>query len=373
MNAIIKEQNKISNTPSSINVSDFRISILDWYDKHQRALPWRATQTECKNAYHTWLSEIMLQQTTVQAVIPYFMKFTEKWPSIQDLANANDDDVLSEWAGLGYYARARNLLKCARRLVEPPYNGQFPVDVKELEKLPGIGPYTAAAISSIAFDQPSTVVDGNIERVISRVFAITKPLPDSKKKIFKKANMLSESRTDRPGDYAQALMDLGATICTPKTPKCMICPIKGFCHAYKNGIQETLPKKKIRARKPTRNGQVLWIKRKEDGAVLFEKREDNRMLGGMYGLPGTIWDNKDRPSEFTPDLLNLFEIKPSPNHKKQHITHSFTHFHLRLAIYQANLNEGVNKIPKKYFWIPEADLKTVKLPTLFRKVVAQQL
>lgn len=370
MTPAYKGQNKVSNIDLSFSVSDFRNRILTWYDKHARILPWRATQTDTRNAYYTWLSEIMLQQTTVQAVIPYFVSFIEKWPNIHDLARAKDEDVMKMWAGLGYYARARNLLKCARIISEYPYNGVFPKQIDELEKLPGIGPYTASAIASIAYDRPACVVDGNIERILSRIFAIQTPLPESKKQINDMASVLSEKRTDRPGDYAQALMDLGATICTPKSPKCMICPVKELCIACQNNIAHELPRKKPKAIKPLRHGRVFWIER-EDGAVLFETRKPERMLGGMAGLPGSKWDHKQNPDQpdIADDIFSLVKDNITASHK-EHIGHTFTHFHLKLQIVETNTPDKNYEVRPPYFWVLKDDLDTLGLPSLFKKVVA---
>jgi A/G-specific adenine glycosylase len=234
----------VSPKQNKIDIDVFRKKILSWYNKHQRALPWRTSSKDKKkgikpNPYHVWLSEIMLQQTTVVTVGPYFEKFIQKWPTIHDLAKAERDEVMHEWAGLGYYARARNLHKCAQT-VSVELGGEFPEEQSELEKLSGIGGYTSAAIAAIAFDKPANVVDGNIERVMSRIYAIKEPLPDSKVRLKELAAGLSDERKDHPGDYAQALMDLGATICTPKSPKCMLCPVNDLCEARKLGIESDL-------------------------------------------------------------------------------------------------------------------------------------
>ena len=342
--------------------------MLDWYDKNRRVLPWRATETERRNPYYTWLSEIMLQQTTVQAVVPYFLKFTQKWPDIQALANADDDEVMAAWAGLGYYARARNLLKCARTIASPAFNCRFPETRRELEMLPGIGPYTSAAITSIAFDRPAVVIDGNIERVVSRLFAIETPLPDSESEILEKASVLSESREDRPGDFAQSLMDIGATICTPTRPKCFSCPIIQDCKAYAKGIQNEIPNKKAKAQKPLREGDVYWI---EDGQghVLFEKRPDTNMLGGMTGLPSSGWDNKADPNFKRPDLETLLKkISPAPQQENEVVKHTFTHFHLKLRIKNFQTIKKLD-LPDTFFWVLKNDVHNIGLPTLFKKVV----
>lgn len=359
-----KEQNLIS----YIKVDELRRDLLDWYDKNKRVLPWRAVSKQDRNPYHTWLSEIMLQQTTVQTVVPYFLKFTEIWPQVQDLAEAQDDEVMAAWAGLGYYARARNLLKCARTIADTPYDCDFPDTQDELEELPGIGPYTAAAITSIAFDKPAVVIDGNVERVFSRLFAIETPLPDSKKEIRDKAAYLSINREDRPGDYAQSLMDLGAIVCTPTTPKCFSCPLTKYCQAYAYGLQNKLPRKKAKSQKPIREGEVYWIEDKQ-GNVLFEKRPETNMLGGMTGLPSSDWDNKTNPLFKKPELERMLKnATPASLQENIYVKHTFTHFHLTLDIKNYELIDRY-ELPETSFWISKERLKEIALPTLFKKVV----
>ncbi|MEI6800276.1 MAG: A/G-specific adenine glycosylase, partial [Pseudomonadota bacterium] len=269
-------------------------SLLDWYDTHGRDLPWRI-RPEARRAgqgadpYRIWLSEVMLQQTTVAAVKAYFARFTALWPTVHALAAAQDGAVMAEWAGLGYYARARNLLACARAVVAR-HGGVFPADLHALRALPGVGPYTAAAVASIAFDVPEVVVDGNVERVMARVFAIQTPLPLAKPELVKAAALLTPQT--RAGDYAQAVMDLGATICTPRQPACGICPWVTGCQARAQGIAADLPRKLAKPAKPTRTGQV-WLGRRADGAILLERRADKGLLGGTLGFPGSGWDGYD--------------------------------------------------------------------------------
>lgn len=308
----------------------------------------------------------MLQQTTVQAVIPYFLSFIERWPTVQDLASADNDDVMSAWAGLGYYARARNLLKCARAIAKSPYNGHFPDNVQDLEKLPGIGPYTAAAICAIAFNKEANVVDGNVERVISRVFAIQTPLPESKKIIRNKAAILTGGYSNRPGDYAQAIMDLGATICVPSTPKCKICPVNQHCKGYAKDIANDLPKKSRKQKIPTRKGQVFWISNQK-GQILIEKRDDNQMLGGMTGLPGSTWDIKQTPAKL-PTALDTYlsGLVPYKTHKKA-VRHTFSHFHLALDIVE--IGNADMQAPAGYSWAEPKNITNLGFPTLFKKVV----
>ncbi len=303
----------------------------------------------------------MLQQTTVATVGPYFNRFIAKWPTVKALAKAPLDDVLSAWAGLGYYARARNLHKCAN-VVANDYKGRFPETIEALESLPGIGEYTANAIAAIAFDKPACVVDGNVERVVSRLFLIKVPLPEGKKPIKEKMRMLTDGRTDSPGDFAQSMMELGATICTPKSPKCPICPVRDYCAAYEKGVQETLPARAPKKTKPKKFGFVYWVERKSDGAILFERRDEKGMLGGMTGLPTSAW---------TPDLTEKDHIpglSPAAEAEKAKVLHSFTHFDLELRIIRARLkNDRISG--NNRFWIARREMDGLGLPTLFRKAV----
>lgn len=272
-------------------------SLLDWYDRERRHLPWRAEPGQYSNPYHVWLSEVMLQQTTVATVKSYFAKFLTKWPTINALAAASLEDVLKEWAGLGYYARARNLHKCAQTIAFELGN-TFPNTESELRKLPGVGDYTAAAIAAIAFDEPAVVVDGNIERVVSRLFRINEPLPKAKKQIKEATATITPPQ--RPGDFAQAMMDLGAGICTPKTPKCLLCPISAGCKAQKVGDMEKFPAKAPKKAKPTRRAISFWLE--HDGHVLLERRPAKGLLGGMPGFFSTEWiERPDFPAQLIID------------------------------------------------------------------------
>lgn len=333
-------------------------SLLIWYDANARKLPWRVPPTKSKQGlradpYRVWLSEIMLQQTTVAAVKSYFETFTSRWPTVNDLAMARDEDVLAEWAGLGYYARARNLLKCARTIVDQ-YDGAFPSRRDDLVKLPGIGPYTAAAISSIAFSHPETVVDGNVERVVSRLFDVHEPLPTSKPKLTQLAASLTP--IERAGDYAQAVMDLGATVCTPKNPKCDVCPIVGVCRAYATGTQADLPKKLPKKAKPTRVG-VAYIVARADGAFLLEQRPDKGLLGGMLGWPGSDW--AEEMLDHTPPVEAEWRTSPSV------AKHTFTHFHLKLTVKTVTVPLGVN--PTRGHFVLAENFERESLPTVMRK------
>ena len=299
-------------------------AILAWYDTNARRLPWRVGPADRAaghrpDPYRVWLSEIMLQQTTVAAVKPYFERFCARWPRVGDLAAAADADVMAEWAGLGYYARARNLLKCARSVARD-HGGSFPGTEAALRELPGIGPYTAAAIASIAFDIPAAVMDGNIERVMARLFAVTEPLPGCKPVLARHAASLTPR--DRPGDHAQALMDLGATICTPASPACGLCPLAFACAARAGGIAASLPRKAAKAAKPLRRGFV-YLARRADGAMLLETRPPSGLLGGMLGFPTSDWS--EAPAEDPPLAGNWHD-------PGLEVRHTFTHFHLRLAL-----------------------------------------
>ncbi|MEO0357101.1 MAG: A/G-specific adenine glycosylase [Pseudomonadota bacterium] len=330
--------------------------LLDWYDRHARAMPWRVPPSDRRagqrpDPYQVWLSEIMLQQTTVAAVKDYFVAFTTQWPTVADLAAAKDDAVMAAWAGLGYYARARNLLKCARAVVAE-HGGRFPSDHADLLKLPGIGPYTAGAVSAIAFDQPNVVVDGNVERVIARMFDIHTPLPTAKPELTQIAADLTP--TDRPGDYAQAVMDLGATLCTPRNPACGICPWRQPCLARQAGTATDLPKKLPKTPKPTRFG-TAYVGVTPDGAVLLERRPDKGLLGGMMGFPTGTWAETPAttPPPFDADWTEcLVEVR-----------HTFTHFHLILTVLVAQA-----KADPEGIFTAKSEFRPADLPTVMRKV-----
>ncbi len=336
---------------------DLSADLLDWYDAHARVMPWRVAPTDRKaglhpDPYRIWLSEVMLQQTTVAAVGDYFQRFTARWPTVQDLASAADADVMGEWAGLGYYARARNLLKCARAVVAD-YGGVFPDSRDALITLPGIGPYTAAAIAAIAFDKPATVVDGNVERVMARLHNIHTPLPAAKGELTALAAALTPVR--RAGDYAQAVMDLGATICTPKSPACGICPWRTPCAARRAGTAADLPKKTPKRKTPTRFG-IAYVARRDDGAWLLETRPDKGLLGGMLGWPVSDWGDAPQPAPpLDADWTDL----------GAEARHTFTHFHLRLQILTAAVSDTT---PSRGRFISATDFRPSDLPTVMRKV-----
>ena len=324
--------------------------LLGWYDQHARVMPWRVGPAaratgERPDPYGIWMSEVMLQQTTVAAVRDYWRKFMAKWPTVSDLAAAEDADVMAAWAGLGYYARARNLLKCAR-VVAADHGGVFPDTVEALLKLPGVGPYTAAAVASIAFDAPATVVDGNVERVIARLRLIETPLPKAKPEVTEAAEAITPQ--DRPGDYAQAIMDLGATICTPRNPACGICPWSTPCLARAQGVQAELPKKLPKKTKPTRHGYIYLARRGDHWLV--EQRPDKGLLGGMIGFPGSDWSDDPVPAApFVADWREVGEVR-----------HTFTHFHLVLRVHTVEQSSG---------GVEFQPVVRDDLPTVFRKAL----
>jgi A/G-specific adenine glycosylase len=338
--------------------------LLEWYDRHRRTLPWRAPAGSISPPYIVWLSEIMLQQTTVATVGDYFHRFVKRWPTVEALAAAPLDDVLSAWAGLGYYARARNLHACAGVVAEQ-HGGRFPDDEAALLALPGIGRYTAAAIRAIAFDQPASAVDGNVERVIARLYAIETPLPDAKLEIQARAEKLVPPQ--RAGDYAQAMMDLGATVCTPKSPRCVICPLMTNCLARKRGIADELPRRAPKADKPTRRGLAFVLARK-DGAILLRKRPAKGLLGGMDEVPSSPW------REGKLSIAEALKQAPVPANWKVldgGVRHTFTHFHLELAVARATATTArLAKLAPGSAWV-EIDRMTERaLPTVMRKVIA---
>jgi A/G-specific adenine glycosylase len=348
-------------TADARNVEGFRQDLLRWYDAHARTLPWRARGGVASNPYHVWLSEIMLQQTTVQAVIPYFLKFLEKWPTVHDLERAEAQDIMQAWAGLGYYARARNLHKCAQ-YVSSILGGIFPTDIETLKTLPGVGDYTAAAISAIAFNRPANVVDGNVERVMARIFAVIEPLPDCKPALKKLAAMMAQRERARPGDYAQSLMDLGATICTPQSPKCMICPVAGHCEGRARGIAASLPARREKGAKPQKHGYVYWV-RDSQGRILFERRGEIGLLGGTIGLPTSDWTQKNTERTHPPFILN-------PMQTTIMVRHGFTHFDLELAGWAGTAGPDLKP---QFFWAEECEARSFGLPTLFKKAFRQFL
>ena len=344
--------------PDRAHINSFRKSILGWYDNNRRVLPWRALAGQVADPYHVWLSEVMLQQTVVAAVIPYFLKFIEKWPTVHDLAAAPADDVMAAWAGLGYYARARNLHKCAREV--SAQGGAFPSAIEELKNLPGIGDYTSAAITAIAYDTPATVVDGNVERVVARYFRIMEELPSAKKSIRRHADFLSAGRTDRPGDFAQAMMDLGATVCMPASPRCGLCPLQKKCAG--KDVAARLPMRAVKGKKPYKYGHIYWITDGR-GRVLLERRPEKGLLAATVGFPTSEWLEK-KPSHLD---LAASRLSGARSQKSLKVFHSFTHFDLELQGWCIEA-VGVDFAGKNgYFWEAEKTVRKTAMPSLFKK------
>jgi A/G-specific adenine glycosylase len=345
-------------------------ALLDWYDRERRDLPWRGKRGKRVDPYRVWLSEIMLQQTTVKAVIPFYVRFLQRWPTVEALASADTEDVLSLWAGLGYYSRARNLHKCAKAVVSD-HGGQFPRTEGELGALPGIGPYTAAAVAAIAFGVPATPVDGNIERVVSRLFAFKQPLPGAKRELKRLAASLTPQR--RAGDFAQAMMDLGATVCTPKRPSCLMCPLQQDCHAHALGIEAQLPVKLAKIQRPVRYG-TAFLALREDGHVLLRKRPEAGLLGGMLEVPSSEWCDDWLPLD---QALAAQPVKTEWWSVPGVVSHTFTHFRLELMVLRAivpvNTSLTFWAAPDQCRWVARRELPGAALPSVMRKVIAHAL
>ena len=329
-------------------------ALLAWYDRHRRNLPWRAPPGIHPDPYRVWLSEIMLQQTTVATVGPYFDRFVTRWPDISALAAASLDEVLQLWQGLGYYARARNLHACARMVVER-HGGVFPEEAKALRALPGIGDYTAAAIEAIAFDRRCAAIDGNVERVVARLYAVREPLPVAKPRLRALGAALVPDK--RAGDFAQALMDLGATICTPRRPRCVLCPWRSCCVAAASGRAEDLPTRAAKLERPLRHGVAFWLTR-ADGAVLLHRRPEKGLLGGMIEIPSTHW--RAAPWSFA-EALRAAPAAVAWSPLPGTVLHGFTHFQLELVVVA-----GVGSAEGT--WSPIERLGEHALPTLMKKV-----
>ena len=340
--------------------------LVAWYDRHRRVLPWRARVGERPDAYRVWLSEIMLQQTTVAAVARYYERFLARFPTIESLAAAKLDEVLSLWAGLGYYSRARSLHACARSLIAQ-HAGRLPRSAAQLSLLPGIGPYTAAAIAAIAFDEAVVPVDGNVERVVTRLWRVADELPGAKPAIRALAQRLTPAR--RHGDFAQALMDLGATICTVKRPACSSCPWQEPCAARRHADQESYPRKSAKREGKLRRGVVFVIQR-ADGAILVRRRPSKGLLGGMTEVPGSEWS-----ADFDEDLAvqsawdRLLPLAACWRRLPGHVTHAFTHFPLRLAVCHAQASAKA-QAPRGHRWLPLQTIGEAAFPTLMLKVLA---
>jgi A/G-specific adenine glycosylase len=339
-------------------------TLLAWYDVAARVLPWRARGGAKPDPYRVWLSEIMLQQTRVETVLPYYAKFLARWPDVRALANARQEEVLSAWAGLGYYARARNLHACAKAVVAE-FGGVFPEGEDELRRLPGIGAYTSAAVSAIAFGRKATPVDGNIERVMSRLFAVEEKLPAAKKTLARLAAEMTP--THRAGDFAQALMDLGATICTPKRPACAICPWLDVCVARARGDQETFPRKGEKKTGTLRRG-VAFVVLRANGALLVRQRPEKGLLGGMTEVPTSEW----APDFDAETALDHAPLKAAWRRLPGVVTHTFTHFPLELVVYRANVPASA-KAPRGTSWLPLDEIRDAALPNVMRKVIAHAI
>ena len=344
-------------------------ALLAWYDRHRRRLPWRAAPGERSDPYRVWLSEIMLQQTTVKAVAPYYARVLARWPDVRALAAAPLEEVLKTWAGLGYYSRARNLHACARAVVER-HGGLFPADQEALRALPGIGSYTAAAIAAIAFDAPAVPVDGNVERVVARLYAVETALPAAKRNLAQLAQGFRPQA--RAGDFAQALMDLGATICTPKKPVCSLCPWNDSCAAHARGDAEAFPRRTPKREGALRRG-AAFVARRSDGYVLVRTRPPRGLLGGMTEVPTTEWQSEFDQSHALEQAPRLAGVKKISWHRIPGLVrHVFTHFPLELAVYAADIAKNA-RAPKGTRWVALDALHAEALPSLIRKVVAHAL
>ena len=325
--------------------------LLDWYDAHRRDLPWRAKLGETPEPYRVWLSEVMLQQTTVATVTPRFQAWTARWPDFASLASASDNDVMAAWAGLGYYARARNLVACAKAVVAE-HGGHFPTTESDLRKLPGIGDYTAAAIAAIAFGEAATVVDANVERVVSRLFRAS-----TKAAVRKAAEAITPPV--RAGDFAQAMMDLGSSICVPRKPRCLLCPVCQHCGAFAAGDQEAFPVKAAKAAKPQRYGTIFWAQAGDD--VMLVRRPPKGLLGGMRALPTGPWVAEQPGVADAPLAADWTTLNTT-------VAHGFTHFDLQLALATARVER--HALPDGAVWWPVESLGEAGLPTVFAKAAA---
>ncbi|MEL6237216.1 MAG: A/G-specific adenine glycosylase [Pseudomonadota bacterium] len=342
-------------------IASVSVSLLHWYERHARDLPWRIPPggdrpRDPNWPYRVWLSEVMLQQTTVAAVKPYFAKFTQTWPSVFDLAQAPEEEIMAAWAGLGYYSRARNLVKCAREVAA---RGGFPPTEAGLRELPGLGAYTAASIAAIAFGERAVVVDANIERVVARLFAIGEPLPGARKTIRARAETITPKA--RAGDFAQAMMDLGAQVCTARDPRCLLCPLNDICAARREGEPQRLPVKTAKKAKPERHGKAFWIERGagKQAEVWLVRRETQGMLGGMRALPDDGWSARCDGNGEPP--------VGGTRHDLGAVRHTFTHAHLTLAVERLEPDTQLDGAGE---WWPIEAIKEAGLPTLFAKAAS---
>lgn len=337
--------------------------LLTWYDRYRRVLPWRSASGQSADPYHVWLSEIMLQQTTVKAVGPYYQRFLEKFPTVQALASAERDTVLAAWAGLGYYSRARNLHACAQQVVAL---GGFPRTIDGLRALPGIGAYTAAAVAAIAFGVPVVPVDGNVERITARLFAIEEPLPAARKTLAQLGAQLNEGKAAhaRPSDFAQALFDLGASLCSPRSPACGVCPWQGHCAGQKAGLAASLPRRTPKSAKPVRYG-VHFLVLDEAGQVLLRKRPETGLLAAMTELPGTEW----RTTPWTTAEALPHAPVPADWQACGVVKHVFTHFTLEVSVFTVRIKRFPNTVAQQGFLAPSAQVGELSLPSIMLKCV----
>lgn len=360
----LKSQTKAENTSTAPQQNDKLVTaLLTWYRTNHRKLPWRAKPGGKQDPYVVWLSEIMLQQTTVPTVIPYFLKFKKRWPHFASLAKSSQAEVLSAWAGLGYYSRARNLHACAQRVANE-HGGKLPSSESQLQTLPGIGPYTAAAISAIAFGNRAAPVDGNIERVLSRLRRVTEPLPTSKPHLKQLAEELAPQR--HAGDFAQAMMDLGSEICTPKSPACTKCPWQHDCEAFKTGQVEGLPRRLPKTKRPTKRA-ATFVLLSPDDRVFIRRRPAKGLLASMHETP-----TSQLQTRFPTDPTTLAPVHANYRQAKAVVTHTFTHFDLELQVFVAILNDKQSRSLSGE-WAKLDQLEAYALPTLFRKVIRQAL
>lgn len=355
---------RVKQNATADKAASFTEALLGWYDRHARVLPWRYRRGEVADPYRVWLSEIMLQQTTVTAVIPYFQRFTERWPDVHHLARAEPEALMAAWAGLGYYARARNLLSCART-VSHELGGVFPDDERALRALPGIGEYTSAAIRAIAFNKPATVVDGNVERVIARLHPDLVDSPKDKKAVRVLAEPYYDyaARAERTGDLAQAFMDLGAGVCIPKAPRCGFCPVAAFCGSAGRVQAKGGGKAPGASGRKQRFGHVYWI---EDGRgrVLLHRRPPKGLLGGMVGLPTSEWVEAGAPDPAVPEFLRGLELERLENAQVRHV---FTHFSLSLSVYRGKVTSTFSFQADYFLWDTACE-GSPGFPSVFQKV-----
>ena len=345
----------------------FQEKLLNWYDIHARDLPWRAKKGDVSNPYYVWLSEIMLQQTTIATVKDYFFKFINTWPTLDQFSKASEDDILTAWAGLGYYSRARNLKKTANILAHE-YGHIIPDSYEELIKLPGIGDYTASAIRAIAYNKDAVVMDGNVERVVSRIFMIEDKLPKAKPAYKEKTTLLSCEPYGRYGDFAQAMMDLGSTICTVTSPKCSLCPVSSLCQAHKKGDTDSYPRKETKKKKPKRYTNAFFIQN-EAGQFFIRKRPEKGLLANMYEIPSSSWIEKKNDNQLDVEIPFIAKTL-SWKKKKGVVKHVFTHFELFVTVFISSEFVSKDSFEQEGVFVSEDILGEYALPTLMKKIIS---